>query len=88
MRCQRQSTGASGAQDGKKYSLERRELLAMLGAALAMSHSDPASADATDEEAVANKELVKEVVDKTKPAAEGRSCAHHEMACNSSYRRC
>ncbi len=43
----------------------------MLGTAIAMSQAGPASAGATDEEAVANKELVREVVDKTKPAAEG-----------------
>jgi hypothetical protein len=46
----------------------------MLGTALALSQTSPAlAADATDEEAVANKELVKAVVDKTKPAAEGMS---------------
>lgn len=43
----------------------------MLGMAIAMSQAGAASAGATDEEAVANKELVRDVVDKTKPAAEG-----------------
>ena len=50
---------------------DRRQVLAMLSAALAVSRSSAAHADATDEESVANKELVKEVVDKTKPAAPG-----------------
>ena len=55
---------------------DRRQVLAMLSAALAVSCGGAAHADATDEEAVANKELVKEVVDKTKPAApgEGSTC--------------
>jgi hypothetical protein len=52
---------------------DRRQVLAMLSAALAVSCGGAAHADATDEEAVANKELVKEVVDKTKPAAPGMS---------------
>lgn len=52
-------------------SLDRRQLLTTLGAALVVSRSGAACADATDEEAVANKELVKEIVDRTKPAAPG-----------------
>jgi hypothetical protein len=51
----------------------------MLSAVLAVSRSGAAHADATDEEAVANKELVKEVVDKTKPAAPGGGSDMHKV---------
>jgi hypothetical protein len=51
----------------------------MLSAALAVSRGGAARADATDEESVANKELVKEVVDKTKPAAPGGGSDMHEV---------
>ena len=75
--------------------LDRRQVLTMLSAALAVSRGGAACADATDEEAVANKELVKDVVDDTKPAAPGeggkkrhtlRKFCHQAWQCLSTWR--
>jgi hypothetical protein len=76
VRCHRAAPNEQSV--GVHSVLDRRQLLAALSAALAVSHGRAASADVTDEEAVANKELVKEVVDKTKPAAPGEGPDMHQ----------